>query len=287
MFESPLDGRFAICHQRRGADSEPLISGNNHCVFPAPSDCGRYIAYAESDSTAREAQARLMVFDRQAKRAELLAANGTFPSFSSDGKTIYFEQDRRKIMRVDTETGEQSEIFSPEKTGFEGYQISKPNLSADGKTLFVTSDRGGRWHVWKISLETHQAWNVGRGCEPVSLQNGDAVAWISPKGRLSGTEALMMDFRTGKVTKLLPDYPGRFQYFPSVDRTGQFFICSVSNGLSLFRRAASYSLVAVDLASGKFNRLTGRASSCRWGRWISGSTFGFYFFDLLEMCAAI
>ena len=78
----------------------------------------------------------------------------------------------------------------------------------------------------------------------------------------------MKELDSGKTTKLLPKYPGRFQYYPSIDQNERFLLCSVSPSVSIFRRAAAYEIVAVELATGRIQPIDTRIQNCRLARWL-------------------
>lgn len=276
VFEANVGGRTEIYFQRKQDKADRLIfSSRAHCLFPSPSPCGRYIAYAEAESESRTAAARIMLFDVQTRASTEIAEEGTFPSFSSDGETVYYEYRRKLVCAVNVTTGEQRTIFDPAIVSFGDYQIAKARVSADERYVFVTSDRGGRWNVWRICTRTREVMHVGRGCEPVALGDGERVAWVSPRGRLAGTEVVERDLRQSAQSRVLGPCPGRFQYYPSLADNERFLLCSISGSFSLLRRATRYRVVAADRQNGVIDVLRNALPSCRWARWLKLTFFPF------------
>ena len=97
------------------------------------------------------------------------------PRFSPDGsKVAYSAWSRggfRDIRIVDVETGELEELTHDRALDVQ------PSWSADGKTLFYTSDRTGIPNVYAYELATHETWQV------TNVRTGAFMPEPSPDGR--------------------------------------------------------------------------------------------------------
>ena len=99
LFDSNRSGTFGIYSIRvDGTELMTLADGKQHEMYPSVSPDGRWIVYASARSTARHAPAEIWIMDINGNGNRLVAADGTFPSFSSTGNSIYFECKRFCIL---------------------------------------------------------------------------------------------------------------------------------------------------------------------------------------------
>jgi Tol biopolymer transport system component len=169
-------------------------------------------------------------------------------------------------MALDLASGSTREVFPPGRFGFEGYEIVKPRVSAAGRHVVFTSDRGGRWNAWGVDLERGEAFHVGKGCEPTFLPNG-AVAWVKGQGALERSGIYLRD---GGRERPLQDVgaPRGHEYFPTITPDGRFLLYAASRPGEHSHESANYELFVKDLATGKIARLTFDGFTNRWPKWL-------------------
>jgi Tol biopolymer transport system component len=95
--------------------------------------------------------------------------------WSPDGQRLAIDINRNNKVRVvliDADTGGAVDLAS---TGFEGSSQFSPTWSADGKSIYFTSDRGGRSRLWKAEIN-------GRSASPI-LSEPVQQSWADRTGR--------------------------------------------------------------------------------------------------------
>ncbi|MCK5548645.1 MAG: PD40 domain-containing protein, partial [Thermoplasmata archaeon] len=193
----------------------------------------------------------------------LLARNGTFPSFSGDGKRVYFERERTKVMAVDLDTGEITELLPAQASEIGGFQVVKPRVSASGDLIAFTSDRNGRWNVWIADIEKGALIHVGKGCEPTWFPDGKSIVWIFDRNR--NTSIPHFDLAT-RVTKTLQDIgpPRGHEYFPVISSDGKYLLFSACRDGEHSHEKANYQIYIRPLDEDDPIRITFDEFTNRW-----------------------
>ncbi len=266
LFDSNRSGSFGIYVMAAdGTDVKPLVDTPQHEMYPDASPDGSKIVFARAESTDREAPAEIWLVERDGSNARKIASNGTFPTFSSDGQTIYFERDRNKVIAINVDGSNEREIFPAGRENFKGYAVVKPRLSADGKRVFFTSDKAGRWNAWSVNLETNEEQHISRGCEPVPFSSGDRVAWISKKNVLSKSGIAQFNLKTGEKTKLQDaGQPRGHEYFPSLVKQDNFLLYSACSERQHSHITSNYQIFIKNLENDAVAQVTFDAHTNRW-----------------------
>ena len=213
-------------------------------VYPSWHPAGRYVAFSVNETSQAfhaNDKNRVEVFDRRSdvvvydtERHEIVGppllrmegAFETFPTFSADGGTLYFcTAEARQMPEAFKEVRYSlcSIAFDPERGTFgsridtlynarEGYSVSFPRVSPDGRFLLYTRSGYGNfsiWHkdadLWMIDLESRESF-------PLEAANSDDVesyhAW-SGNSRWIVFSSRRMD---GLYTRL---------YFAYIDERGR------------------------------------------------------------------
>lgn len=266
LFDSNRSGSFGLYTMNiDGSRITPLFDSSQHEMYPDPSPDGEWIVFARTASLSRRAPAEIWTCDKEGGQLKKLADNGTFPTFSSDGKYIYFERERRKVIRMLFNGSGQSEVFPKGNKSFRRYQIVKPRISADQRFVAFISDRKGTWNSWYASLENLQAWHIGQGCEPAWFSGSSRIAWIKGGDALAGSGIYIFDTEKGSAARLHDAAgPRGHEYFPTVSNNDKLLLFSDCPADQHSHTAANYQIYIKNLPGGEAVRLTFDAFTNRW-----------------------
>jgi Tol biopolymer transport system component len=266
LFDSDRGGTFGLYTMKPdGTDARCLLDGPMAEIYPDPSPDGRWIAFAKATSAGKGAVSEVWICRSDGSGARRLSGDGTFPTFSGDGKTVYFERDRKKVMAVGVDGGGEREIFPAGRPAFARYAVVKPRVSPDGRWVAAISDRGGRWNTWAAELASGRETHVGAGCEPAWFPDSRRVAWVRKQGVRQGSGLFVKDVLTGATEELQDAGPPLgHEYFPTVSRDGRFLLWSACPEGQHGHEGSDYQVFIRDLAGGGAVRLTYDAANNRW-----------------------
>lgn len=266
LFDSNRSGKFGIYTiNPDGTDLSEIINTNQHEMFPDISPDGKLIVYAKSSSVARFAPAEIWIANSDGKNQKLINDNGTFPSFSKNGQTIFFERERKKIMAMNIDGSELREIFPASNLDFQKYYVVKPRISSNGEIATFTSDKKGRWNAWYVNLSNGSTHRISRGCEPVPMQTQNKIAWITKTNVLAKSAIAEFDINSGKTRKIQDDGPPRgHEYFPSFAANDHFLLYSASGSNEHSHETANYQIYIKNLQTNEFARITFDSFTNRW-----------------------
>jgi uncharacterized membrane protein YbhN (UPF0104 family) len=274
VFDSNRGGTFGI-HSiaSDGTDVRPIVDGPAHETYPDPSPDGRWIVFARAASTWRLAPSDVWIARADGGDARELAADGTFPTFSADGETVYFERGRREVWSVPRGGGAPKRLFDPARFGFEGRELVKPRVSPDGAFVYLTVDRPRRWHAWGFDLRGGTAFEVGPGCEPAPTTDPRYVVWIRERGARGGSGVHLLDRENGSTAELADaDGPIGTEYFPTVTSDRRFLLYAAAPERERSHVDGEFSLFVKDLGNAEVFRLTFDRHVNRWPKRLPGST---------------
>lgn len=266
LFDSNRSGTFGIYTMiADGSDIRKIVDNEHHEVYPGASPDGRWVVYAVTQSLARYAPADIWLVDTAGKNPRRLVRNGTFPSFSDDGSTIFFERERKKIMSIDADGSNLRQVYPNNNSAFTGYSIVKPRISEDGAMVAFMSDRGGRWSAWIDNLSGGGAIRLGKGCEPNWYPEGKELIWVSNRNVKAGTGLLRFNEQNGS-SKIVQDDGAPFghEYFPSVSKDGNFLLYSAAPADQHDHAVSNYQIFVKDLNTGNVVRVTFDNFTNRW-----------------------
>jgi Tol biopolymer transport system component len=173
-----------------GAKPEPFLAStmlDNNAQF---SPDGQRIAFSSARGVDRVA---IWLSDAGgANLVQLTRGPGTYdgsPRWSPDGRCIAFDalgSDGRRSVHIVESTGGQSRHLT---TGFPW--INKvPSWSRDGKWIYFTSDRTGRWEIWRIPAQGGATEQITSNGGYVALESADGNTLYYTKTGSYGVEPL-------------------------------------------------------------------------------------------------
>jgi uncharacterized protein (TIRG00374 family) len=265
LFDSNRSGSFGIYIMNPDSSGiRKVVDTKQHEIYPSASPDGEWIAYASASKLAQRASSDVWIVRIDGTDARKVAENGTFPSWSSDGKKIYFERERKWLMAVDTIEGETEELLPKKAPETAKWQLVKPHVSPDGKWAAFISDREGRWNTWIANLENGETRHVGPGCEPTWSPDGRSLIWITSGSY--GTCIKKYELDSGRTT-LVQDtpQPRPTEYYPSISPDGKYVLYSASPVHSAGQNdTANYQLFIKSLDDRPAVRLTFDPYTNRW-----------------------
>lgn len=271
VFDSNHSGTFGIyASTTEGKSIRTIYDSKFEEQYPDPSPNGEHIVFARSRSTSRLAPSEIWIIDRDGSNPRKIIGKGTFPTFSNDGKFIYFERKRKQVMRVNTDGSELKQVFPIPNIKFGNYQVVKPRVSFDQESVAFTSDKNGRWHAWQASLKSGKASLISDGCEPTWYEGNKDIAFIKNEHAKGGSGVFYFN-QTLKEASALYDTDGKrgHEYFPSLAYKNRFLLFGASAPEEHSHTEANYQLFARDLEKGKTVRITFNAATNRWPKWLS------------------
>jgi Tol biopolymer transport system component/uncharacterized membrane protein YbhN (UPF0104 family) len=264
VFDSNRSGTFGIWSMKSdGSDLRIVADTGAHETFPSPSPDGKWIAYTSSRGLAGRVPTEIWLVRVDGSRARCLAKDGTTPSWSADGKRVFFRRGTYTAMAIDVRGGEPEEILPRMAPAMKGHSIGKPKVSRDGRWAAFTSDRKGRWNVWVANLQNGETRHVSKGCEPKWFPEGEAVIFI---GRgASNTAIKKYDLSSGRSSVVHDAGPPRgMEYFPSVSHCGRYVFYSAAPAGPSEHDTANYQIYVKPLDGRGAVRLTFDQYTNRW-----------------------
>ncbi|MBL7661939.1 flippase-like domain-containing protein [bacterium] len=264
IFDSNRSGTFGIYEVSRQGERKIVDESPAQEMFPDLSPSKDLLVYANAKGAGRYAESSIWMVKLDGSDSRLLAQDGTFPSFTADGRHVIFERDRKKVISIDLATKTEHEVFPVELAStWDNYEVVKPRISTDGKLLTFTSDKGGRWTIWLYSIEARQIKKISEGCQ-ASFINPEELVLIRNQDVKAGAGIFKANLVSGTVQSLLDlDGPHGHEYFPRVfDNTLVFAATSASNHS---HEDGGYQLFRYDLATKELLRINYDNATNRWG----------------------
>ena len=168
------------------------------------------------------------MIDLRSGEESLLARDGNVPTWSVDGKAVFFQRNANQVMRIDITTGKEKIVFQsgsnidvPPKT-----ELQTPNVSGDGR-LAVTFRRALR--ATAVVDSRGSVKKTGKGCQLTWVPGDGSLVKVDDGGNMGNT-IFKVDAQTLAVEKLF-DAPGDYshEYFPMIANTGDVLVYGASS----------------------------------------------------------
>ena len=266
LFDSNRSGSFGIYsstphHGQRKIT--PIVDSPAEEMYPIVSNNTRYIVYAKQESRKRNSPSDIWIFDRRTGNGRKLISNGTFPRFGSDGNSIIFERNRKKIMSYHLVTEEEKELLPGSKKRLQQAELIKPQLSPDGRHLAFISNKPKAWYVWILDVADNSLKRIARGCEPTWFPDSKRLAYVQTE-----KQGTIIKYHTvgsaGEDQILLTSSTPRQHYFPQVNKTGDVLLFSESPPGKQSHTRAPYDVAAYILGTKEKVYLTKDSFTNRW-----------------------
>ncbi|MCB0337731.1 MAG: PD40 domain-containing protein, partial [Bdellovibrionales bacterium] len=247
IFDSNRGGTFGIhsIDPKSGFILPIADSSGRHEMYPDVLAKERLLVFAKSRTTSRldPGEVWSVSLDHPQSSLQLLVSNGTFKRKKKNGAAILFERRRRRAMVYDRTSKQTEELFPRDSKAWQGYQIVKPALSADGQLLTFTSDKPSTWHIWRINLKTGEEELIARGCESSFIEGTNDLVYIRQEGGYGGSA--IMRYSDKLRTSTIWFDPHRelgHEYFPKAYQAGSILVFSAAPNDQHSHLTASYAL---------------------------------------------
>ncbi len=202
--------------------------------FPRISPDGKKIVFCRSQ-TAWVSQRNpvpwdVYLLDLESGQVRLLARNGNVPTWSADGRHVYFQRQANRFVRHTLATGEETLLF---ETG--------GNLPLPASVILETPSWNGRQKKLAVTLRGSQRGTViidrqrrirriGGGCELTWSADGSFLYQIDHGGRGGNTVYRVDADSLQRQPWFDADSEYSHEYFPRLDRQGRYLVYGASTG---------------------------------------------------------
>ena len=210
-----------------------LTTNPNTEYFPRISPDGRHIVFARSQkpwvSQRNQELWDVILLDLETGKEKLLAKNGNTPTWSIDGKKVYFQRKVFSMVEIDVKSGKERILFSSgtgdvnKKAGLQtpGYHEGQNKMAV---TLRYTQ------HMTAIVDMNGKLKEISDGCQLTWSKDGSFLYHVDYGGKMKNAFYLY-DPQTGKSKKWL-DLPGEYshEYFPRLSNDEKYLVFAASKG---------------------------------------------------------
>lgn len=216
-----------------GRKVTPLTTHPNAEYFARISPDGRKVVFARAQkpwvSQRNQELWDIYLLDIKSGKERLLAKNANTPTWSTDGKKVYFQRKVVRFAEVDIKTGEERILFTSGNGDVkENSVLQTPVYNTNTNKMAVTF-RGGQ-HMTAI-LDMHGNFKeLSDGCQLTWSKDGSFLYGVDYGGKMKNAFYLY-DPKTGKAKPWL-DMPGEYshEYFPKLSNDEKYLVFAASTG---------------------------------------------------------
>lgn len=196
--------------------------------YPRISPDGNSIAFCRSQapwvSQRDERSWDVYVMDIRDRSERMIAHNANAPTWSDDGRSLYFQLNGEQFARHDLATGENEALF---KSGVPpvpaGVRLQTPHFNASAGRMSVTL-RGAQRRT-AIFSGAGEDTTIGGGCQAFWAPDYSFIYYAMDRGGHMRNMIMRYDLETGKSSPWL-DMPGDWshEYFPKLSADGRYMV---------------------------------------------------------------
>lgn len=171
----------------------------------------------------------IWLLDLKSGKEKLLVKNGNVPTWSADGKAVYFQRNAIQVVKIEVKTSKERIIYQsgkniklPPKT-----ELQTPNISSNGR-LAVTFRKSMR--ATAVVSPDGKVQKIGNGCQLIWAPADDYLVKVDDGGR-GGNTFYKIDPKT-----LVPEKwfdarePYSHEYFSKIANSGDTLVYGASSG---------------------------------------------------------
>lgn len=171
----------------------------------------------------------VILLDLESGRERVLARFGNTPTWSLDGRKVYFQRKVTQFVELDLKTGKERVIFqSGTGTVNKGTGLQTPHLGPDRKHIAVTLRYAQ--HMIGILDPAGNMSRVADGCQLTWERQGEFLYFIDHGGRMQN--AVFVYQPDTNRSRVWFDAPGEFsyEYFPKLSNDERYLVFGASRG---------------------------------------------------------
>lgn len=210
-----------------------LTTHPNAEYFPRISPDGRKVVFARAQkpwvSQRNQELWDIVLLDIASGKERLLAKNANTPTWSTDGKKVYFQRKVMRLAEVDIKSGEERILFTSGNGDVKkNAMLQTPNFNTNTNKMAVTLRHGQ--HMTAIVDLYGKLKEFSDGCQLTWSKDGSFLYGVDYGGKMKNAFYLY-DPKTGKAKPWL-DLPGEFshEYFPKLSNDEKYLVFAASKG---------------------------------------------------------
>lgn len=171
----------------------------------------------------------IYLLDLASGEERLLAKDGNTPTWSADGRKVYFQRRVMRLAEIDIKTGEERILFTSGNGQVKiNAMLQTPNYNDDANKMAVTLRHGQ--HMTALVDLYGNLKEFSDGCQLTWSKDGSFLYGVDYGGKMKNAFYLY-DPETGKATPWL-DLPGEFshEYFPKLSNDENYLTFAASKG---------------------------------------------------------
>jgi Tol biopolymer transport system component len=201
--------------------------------FPRISPDGKSIVFSRSHqpwvSQRKQEPWDVILLDLATGEERMLAKNGNTPTWSADGRKVYFQRDAVKFVEIDVDSGIEKVLFTSGSGDTRPKTVLQtPQYNSRRDRIAVTL-RGAQRAAGTLDLKgDFNSLSVSDGCQISWNRNGDFLYFIDHGGRMKNV-IYRHDLKQGQ-SRLWLDLPGDYshEYFPRLSNDENYLVFGAS-----------------------------------------------------------
>jgi len=216
-----------------GREVTHLTTHPNAEYFPRISPDGRHVVFARAQkpwvSQRNQELWDIYLLDLKSGKERLLAKFANTPTWSVDGKKVYFQRKVMRLAEVDIKTGEERILFTSGNGQVKkNAMLQTPGFNTHANKMAVTLRHGQ--HMTAIVDLYGNLKQVTDGCQLTWSKDGSFLYHVDYGGKMKNA-FYIYDPKTDK-SRLWLDMPGEFshEYFPKLSNDEKYLVFAASKG---------------------------------------------------------
>ncbi len=169
----------------------------------------------------------MILLDLKTGKERVLARSGNSPTWSWDGRKVYFQRKATQFIEHDVASGKERVIFKSGTGSVKaGAGLQTPHFGPDGERIAVTLRY--KQHLIGLVDRRGRIQRIADGCQLTWSRRGDFLYFVDYGGRMKNALYVYEPGR-GKPQMWL-DLPGKFshEYFPKLSNDERYLVFGAS-----------------------------------------------------------